>query len=121
MNHDPRRDDSMEPAETVRQTIERVRAAKNASFRIAANEHPQQVVTLEELAAIVDAAFEEVSQALIEALGSEGQDEASEREKWWQGSEPEPGPYGIFFKGGLPEQGYLPREPTASSWWRDYS
>ncbi len=63
----------------------------------------------------MDAALQEVSAALTDALGSEEQNEA---ERWW--GEPEPGPYGIFFKGGLPEQGYLPRVPTASSWWRDY-
>ncbi len=108
----------MEPAEIISQTIERVRASKNVWFSMAANEHPDHRVSLEEVADVVDSAFEEVSQALIDALGSERRDEASERERWW--GEPEPGPYGIFFKGGLPEQGYLPREPTASSWWRDY-
>jgi len=121
MNNDPRRDDAMEPAEIVSQTIERVRAAKNIEYRMDSNELPQQVVSLEDVADIVDAGLQEVCRALMEALDSEGQDEASEAERWWGGSEPEPGPYGIFFKGGLPEQGYLPREPTASSWWRDYS
>lgn len=116
MNHDPRRDDSMEPAEIIRQTIERVRVAKNVELRMADNEHPEQVVSLEDVADVVDATLQELSQALTDALGSEGQDEASEREKWWQGSEPEPGPYDQF-KGGLTEQGYLPRAPTASSWW----
>ena len=110
----------MEPAEIISQTIERVRAKKNTELRVAANEHPEHMVSLEDAADIVDAVLQELSQALTEALDSEGQDEASEAERWWQGSEPEPGPYGIFFKGGLPEQGYLPREPTASSWWRDY-
>ncbi len=109
----------MEPAEIVSQTIERVRASKKAEIRMAANEYPEQVVSLEDVADVVDLALQEVSAALTDALGSEGQEEASERERWW--GEPEPGPYGIFFKGGLPEQGYLPREPTASSWWRDYS
>ncbi len=103
----------MEPAEIIRQTIERVRVAKNVELRMADNEHPQQTVTLEELAEIVDGTLEEARQALMEALDSEEQDEA---ERWW--GKPEPGPYGIFFKGGLPEQGYLPRAPTASSWWR---
>ena len=106
----------MEPAEIVSQTIERIRASQNIKFRRAANEHPQHMVSLEEVADIVDASMYEISQALTEALGSEGQDEASERERWWHGSEP--GPYDIYFKGGLPEQGYLPRVPTASSWWR---
>ncbi len=119
MNNDPRRDDPMEPAEIVSQTIETIRAAKGIEYRIAANEHPQHMVSLEDAADMVDGTLEEARQALMEALDSEGQDEASEREKWWQGSEPEPGPYGIFFKGGLPEQGYLPRVPTASSWWEN--
>ena len=110
----------MKTEEIVRQKLETIRASKNLELRMAANEHPQHMVSLEDVAEIVDAALQEVSQALTEALASEGQDEASEAERWWQGSEPEPGPYGIFFKGGLPEQGYLPREPTASSWWRDY-
>ena len=105
----------MEPAEIISQTIETMRTMKNVEFRMAANEHPEQVVSLEDVADIVDAALQEVSAALTDALGSEGQEEASERERWW--GEPEPGPYGIFFKGGLPEQGYLPRAPTASSWW----
>ena len=105
----------MKPEEIVAQTIEMIRAAKHVEYRMAAYEHPEQVVRLQDAADMVDATLQEVSQALIEALDSEGQDEAA---RWW--GEPEPGPYGIFFKGGLPEQGYLPREPTASSWWRDY-
>lgn len=107
----------MKTEEIVRQTIERVRAFKNIELRMAANEHPQQVVSLEDVAEIVDGVLEEARQTLTEALGSKGQDEASERERWW--GEPEPGPYDIYFKGGLPEQGYLPRVPTASSWWGD--
>ncbi len=110
----------MKPEEIVAQTIETILAAKNVEYRKAAHEHPDHRVSLVDVADVVDAALQEVSQALTEALDSEGQDEASEAERWWGGSEPEPGPYGIFFKGGLPEQGYLPREPTASSWWRDY-
>ena len=109
----------MEPAEIVRQTIETILAAKNVEYRKAAHEHPDHRVSLEDVADVVDATLQELSQALTEALGSEGQDEASEREKWWQGSEPEPGPYSQF-RGGLTEEGYLPRVPTASSWWRDY-
>lgn len=104
----------MEPAEIISQTIETMRTMKNVEFRIAANEHPEQVVSLEDVAEIVDAALQELSQALTEALASEGQDEASEPERWWRGYEP--GPYDQF-KGGLTEQGYLPRVPTASSWW----
>jgi len=106
----------MEPAEIISQTIERVRLSKNTEFRRASNEHPQHMVSLEDAADMVDGTLEEARQALMEALDSEGQDEASEREKWWQGSEPEPGPYSQF-RGGLTEEGYLPRVPTASSWW----
>ena len=104
----------MKTEEIVRQTIERLWASKNVEFRMAANEHLQQVVSLEDVAEIVNAALQEVSRALMEALDSEGQEEASERERWWKGSEP--GPYDQFM-GGLTEQGYLPRVPTASSWW----
>ncbi len=104
----------MKTEEIISQTIERIRASKNAELRMAANEHPQHMVSLEDVADMVDAAFQELSLALTEVLDSEAQDEASERERWW--GEPEPGPYDQF-KGGLTDEGYLPRVPTASSWW----
>lgn len=106
----------MRTEEIVRQKLETIRASKNLEYRMAANEHPQHMVSLEDVAEIVDAALQEVSQALTEALASEGQDEASEAARWW--GEPEPGPYDQF-KGGLTEEGYLPRVPTASSWWEN--
>ncbi len=98
----------------VNRTVAAIRASKNAELRMAANEHPEQVVGLEDVANLVDTTLQEVSQALTEALNTEDREEASEREQWW--GRPEPGPYS-HSKGQLTDEGYLPRTPTGSSWW----
>ncbi len=96
--------------DVANQAVETLRATMNAQFRIATNEHPQRLLSLEEVAGIVEDVLKQVHQALMEAL----EDGASERERWWR--EPERGPYDLF-KGGLTDQGYLPRTLPGSSWW----
>lgn len=93
----------MTPQETINRTIETFRATKSAEFRVAANEQPQRLLNLREVAGIVDEALEEVRHALMEDL----EDEASESERWWGGSDPGPHSY---FKESLTDEGYLPRD-----------
>lgn len=98
----------------VNRTVAAIRASKNAELRIAANEHPEQVVGLEEVADLVDTILQEVSLTLTEALDTEYREEASERDRWWGKSEP--GPYD-HSRGQLTDEGYLPRTPPDLSWW----
>ena len=102
----------MEPQEVVKETIATIRASKNVQLRMAANEHPEETLTLEETVNVVDQALQETLLALMDALGNEDEDEQSERDSWWD-EYLEGHPYD-WRKDGSPEEELLPR---TSSWW----
>lgn len=82
---------------------------------MAANEYPERVVTLEDVADAVDQAFQEASRALMDELDGEGTDEQTEHASWWQGY-PEGHPYDTRW--GIPIGDHpLPRVSSTSSWW----
>jgi hypothetical protein len=58
---------------------------KNVELRMAANEHSEETITLEETASIVDQTLQETLTALLDVLGSEYEYEQSERDSWWAG------------------------------------
>jgi hypothetical protein len=105
----------MRPEEIIEQTIATIRATKNIEMRMAANEYPDQTVTLEDVADAVDQALQEVSQALTDALGNSEKDEQSERDRWWYGY-PEEHPYDTCWD-NTTEDHPLPRDSSALSWW----
>jgi len=102
----------MKPQEIANQTVATIRASKNVELRMAANEHPEVTMTLEDTANVVDQALQGTLLALVDDLGNEDEDGQSERDSWWAGY-PEGHPYD-WRKGGIPEEGWLPR---TSSWW----
>ncbi len=68
-------------------------------------------MTLDEGAEAVNRTLPEVSQALMDVVGDEDQDERSEPGSWWQGYHGHP--YG-WRRDAMPEEDLLPR---TSFWW----
>ena len=86
-------------------------------LRIAANEYPERIVTVEDVADAVDQALREVPQALIAALSNEDEDEQPGQSDWWD-SYPEEHPYDTRW--GIPIGDHpLPRISSPSSWWEN--
>ncbi len=98
--------------DVVEEIIARIRSTKNIELASGENGSPDRNFTQRDVADAVDRALLEVFQALKESLDFDDQDEQN---SWWHGYFPE-GP-ADFFRGGLTEEGLLPRTRSAGSWW----
>ncbi len=98
--------------DVVEEIIARVQATQTLELASNPNESSDQIFTQKDVADAVDKALLEVSWALKDSLDFDDQDEQN---SWWHGYFPE-GP-ADFFRGGLTEEGLLPRTRSAGSWW----
>ncbi len=100
--------------DVVEEIIARVQATKNLELASNPNKSSDQIFTQKDVADAVDRALQEVSQALRKTLDFDDQDEQN---SWWHSYFPDQP--SDFFRGGLTEEGLLPRTRSAGSWWND--
>ncbi len=97
--------------DVVEEIIARVQANKNLELASGENKSSDQIFTQKDVDDAVDRALLEVSQALKDSLDFDDQDEQN---SCWHSYFPDQP--SDFFKGGLTEEGLLPRS-RSSSWW----